>query len=113
MTPLLCLMPTTPLAAAGIRVDPPPSVATASGARPLATAQAAPPLDPAHDRSALHALRVLPKSGPSVNALWPYSGVVVLPTRIAPAALSRAIATASVCGTLSSRMREPNVVRTP
>src|SRR5471030_1978640 len=106
-------MPTTPLAAAGMRVEPPPSVATARGARPLATAQAAPPLDPAHERCALHALRVLPYSGASVNALWPYSGVVVLPTRIAPAAFRRAIAAASAFGTFSAKMRDPYVVRTP
>src|SRR3954462_8449804 len=101
MTPIVCLMPTTPLAAAGIRVDPPPSVATARGARPLATAQAAPPLEPAHERSALHALRVRPKSGLSVKALCPYSGVVVLPTRIAPAALSGEMVTAWVWGIFS------------
>ena len=110
---MVCLIATTPLHAAGMRAEPPPSVATASGASPAATAAAAPPLDPPQVRAALHALRVRPKSGASVKPLWPNSGVVVLPTRIAPAAFSRAIATASVRGTLFSSTREPYVVRTP
>src|SRR6516162_10118000 len=41
-TPSPCLKPTTPLQAAGIRVEPPPSVATAIGTRPAATATAEP-----------------------------------------------------------------------
>src|SRR5206468_4591673 len=101
MTPLLCFSPTTPLQAAGIRVEPPPSVATASGAMPLATATAAPPLEPPLERAALHALRVRPNSGESVRHLLPNSGVVVLPIRIAPWARRRAAATASSPGTLS------------
>src|SRR2546427_12892971 len=98
--PLLCLSPTTPLHAAGMRVDPPPSVATASGAMPLATATAAPPLEPPLERSALQALRVRPNKGESVRHLVPNSGVVVLPIRMAPAARSRATATASWSATL-------------
>ena len=83
------------------------------GPIPAATATAAPPLDPPEVRSALQALRVRPKSGASVRALWPYSGVVVLPNRIAPADFMRAAATASSLGTLFSYRREPKVVRTP
>src|SRR3954466_8508588 len=101
ITPLLCFSPTTPLHAAGMRVEPPPSVATASGAMPLATATAAPPLEPPLERALLQALRVRPNSGESVRHLLPNSGVVVLPTRIAPSARSRATATASSAGTLS------------
>jgi hypothetical protein len=48
-----------------------------------------------------------------VKGLWPNSGVVVLPIRIAPARLRRATATASTCGTVSEKRREPEVVRTP
>src|SRR3954467_3798726 len=112
ITPLLCLSPTTPLHAAGMRVEPPPSVATASGASPLATATAAPPLEPPLDRSRLQALRVRPNRGESVRHLVPNSGVVVLPMRIAPAARSRATATASWSGTLSLYGIAPKVVRT-
>src|SRR3954463_8963983 len=101
MTPLLCFSPTTPLQAAGMRVEPPPSVATASGAMPAATATAAPPLEPPLERSLLQALRVRPKSGESVRHLVPNSGVVVLPIRTPPCPRSRAAATASLSGTLS------------
>ena len=66
---MLCFSPTTPLQAAGIRVEPPPSVATASGAIPLATATAAPPLEPPAQRSARQALRVRPNSGEFGQAL--------------------------------------------
>src|SRR5512133_3843127 len=107
MTPLLCFSPTTPLQAAGIRVEPPPSVATASGAIPLATATAAPPLEPPLERLASQALRVRPNSGESVRHLLPNSGVVVLPIRIAPAARNRATATASWSGTLSEKGTAP------
>ncbi len=44
--PRLGLMPTRPQFEAGVRVEPRPSLAWASGARPAATAAAAPPLDP-------------------------------------------------------------------
>src|SRR5256885_6268768 len=101
MIPLLCLRPTTPLQAAGIRVEPPPAVAIARGAMPLATAPAAPPLEPPEERQASHALRVRPNRGESVRHLLPNSGVVVLPIRIAPALRSRPTATASSVGTLS------------
>src|SRR5262245_61385943 len=66
MTPADCLNPTTPLQAAGMRVEPPASVATARGATPAATATAAPPDEPPHVRSALQTLRVRPNKGASV-----------------------------------------------
>src|SRR6476620_3938354 len=100
MTPLLCFSPTTPLQAAGIRVEPPPSVAIASGAIPLATATAAPPLEPPLERASLQALRVRPNNGESVRHLVPNYGVVVLPISMPPEARSRATATASWSGTL-------------
>ena len=52
-------------------------------------------------------LSVRPKNGPSVKGLWPNSGVVVLPMRIAPAARARATATASAAGTWFC-VREPS-----
>ena len=81
------------------------AVAAGIGPMPAATATAAPPLEPPEVRSALQALRVRPNSGASVSALWPNSGVVVLPNRMAPAAFTRAAATASSLGTLSSWAR--------
>ena len=44
--PNVGLMPATPHTAAGMRMDPPVSLATAAGMRPAATAAADPPLDP-------------------------------------------------------------------
>ena len=55
----------------------------------------------------------MPCSGLSVRPLWPNSGVVVLPIRTAPAARSRAGVTPSADATLSAKMCEPWVVRTP
>src|SRR3984957_5974170 len=96
-----------PQHAAGMRLDPPPSVPMPIGARPPAPAGGAPPLDPPQVRVRSHGLAVRPKSGASVKHLWPNSGVVVLPTRIAPAAFSRATDGESVVGTLSASATEP------
>ncbi len=51
------LSPTRPHALAGMRMDPPPSLPWAAGARPAATAAAAPPLDPPADRARSHGVR--------------------------------------------------------
>ena len=65
-TPADCFNPTTPLQAAGMRVDPPASVPTPIGQTPAASATAAPPEEPPLVRSADQALRVRPNSGASV-----------------------------------------------
>ena len=52
--PRLTFRPTSPQADAGIRIEPPPSEACASGVMPAATAAAAPPLDPPADRVGSH-----------------------------------------------------------
>ena len=65
-TPTDCLKPTTPLQAAGMRVEPPASVPTPIGHTPAASATAAPPDEPPLVRSAAQALRVRPNSGASV-----------------------------------------------
>ena len=49
--------PTTPHHAAGSRIEPPMSLAWATGTNPAATAAAAPPLDPAVERVVSHGLR--------------------------------------------------------
>ena len=94
-------------------MEPPPSVPSASGPCPVATAAAAPPDEPPAVRERSHGLRVTPKSGLSVSGLWPNSGVVVLPMRMAPASRSRRTGTASSAGTWSAKISEPIVVRTP
>src|ERR671914_798679 len=78
------LSPTTPQNAAGMRIEPPPSVPTASGTIPAATAAALPPLEPPAVRLGSHGLRVASTPGPSVTAFQPSCGVVVLPTITAP-----------------------------
>src|ERR1700728_946148 len=99
MAPVVPLRPTKPQQAAGIRVDPAPSLPSPIGPMPAATAAAAPPLDPPGVRSVFHGLRVTPKIGPSVWPLMPNSGVVVLPIMIAPAVRNLLTSTSSRSGT--------------
>ena len=85
-----------------MRVEPPPSVAIAdrpdaggdrdrrAAARAAAGALGAPGVARAAEQRRVG------------QALWPNSGVVVLPNRMAPACFIRAVATASSSGTLSS-----------
>ena len=81
--------PTTPQNAAGVRSEPPRSEPWASGPMPVARATAAPPLDPPQVSARFHGLRVTPKTALKVLPPAPNSGVLVLPTTIAPARLSR------------------------
>src|SRR5437879_12478074 len=78
-----------PHQAAGLRIDPPPSVPIASGPRPAATAAPAPPEEPPGVWPRLHGLRVAPKRRLSVTPTQPSVGVFVLPSMIAPAAFRR------------------------
>ena len=93
--PKLGLSPTLPQNAAGMRTDPAPSVPTLSGPRPAATAAAVPPEEPPGVFDGSHGLRVRPVRSEFVSPLHPNSGVVVLPSRIAPASRNRAVAGAS------------------
>src|SRR5438105_2659443 len=52
--------PTSPQALAGMRIEPPPSLACATGVRPAATAAADPPLEPPGVRVRSHGLQVGP-----------------------------------------------------
>ena len=89
--PRLGFSPTRPQQAAGIRIEPPPSLPWATGSRPAATAAAAPPEDPPGVRSRSQGLRVGPKMWASLTGRIPYSGSVVVPTRTNPAALRRLV----------------------
>ena len=73
--------------AAGMRIEPPPSLAWATGTIPDATAAAEPPLEPPVERSVLRGLRAGPKSAGSVLGLSPNSGVLVVPSTTMPARL--------------------------
>jgi hypothetical protein len=90
-----------PHQAAGLRIDPPPSVPIASGPRPAATAAPAPPEEPPGVWSRLHGFRVAPNRRLSVTPTQPRVGVLVLPSMIAPAAFRRSTEGASSVGTLS------------
>ena len=84
-----------PQNAAGWRIDPPVSVPSASGANPAATAAAEPPDEPPGTRDSSHGFLVGPYALFSVDEPIANSSMLVLPKRIAPAALSLAITVAS------------------
>src|SRR6267378_1970816 len=95
-------MPTMPQNEAGIRIEQPKSVPCAKGAIPVATATADPPEDPAGLNAGFQGLRVTPNTSLNVLAPAPNSGVLVLPSTMAPAALRRRTTSASSVGTLSA-----------
>src|SRR5664280_2390691 len=83
--PRLGLRPTSPQHDAGIRIEPPPSLAWATGNMPAATAEPAPPLDPPEVWPVFQGLRVTPNRSFSVTVIDPNSGVLVRPVRMKPA----------------------------
>ena len=87
MTPCVGLSPTSPQKAAGMRIDPPPSVAVAIGTIPLASAAALPPLDPPGEYSRRHGLPVVPNTRFSVYPSVANSGRFDFPTITAPASV--------------------------
>src|SRR5205085_2367741 len=105
--------PKTPQHDAGMRIEPPPSLAWAIGTRPAATAAAEPPLEPPVLRAVSQGLRAGPKSFGSVVGRMPYSGVLVLPTTTSPARLWRAVNSESWSGVKSARNCDPDDIRTP
>ncbi len=91
MRPRAGLSPTSPQQAAGIRIEPPPSLPCATGTIPAATAAAEPPEEPPGVRSRSQGLRVGPKMRASVVGRIPYSGSVVEPTITNPASRRRRV----------------------
>ena len=81
------LSPTRPQHDAGIRIDPPPSLACATGTMPDATAAADPPEDPPVECPVFHGLRDGPKRRGSAVGRMPNSGVLVLPQMTKPASM--------------------------
>jgi hypothetical protein len=104
---------TTPLARAGTRSDPPRSLPSPSGAMPVATATASPPLDPPGVRAGSQGLRVAPCRLESVCQRSSRSGRLVRAITIAPAARNRATAGASAAATCPANARTPRVVGVP
>ena len=83
------------------------------GTMPVARATAAPPLLPPHVFDMSQGLRVAPNTSLKVCEPAPSSGVLVLPTVMAPACRSRSTMRAVSSGTWPSKARLPNVVRMP
>ena len=106
-------MPNRPQQDAGMRIEPPPSLAWASGTMRAATAAAEPPLEPPAVRVGSHGLRVGPNSTGSVVALSPNSGVLVRPRIISPARLCRFTISASAGAGAWAKKREPADSGTP
>src|SRR5471032_289586 len=96
-----------PLNDAGIRIEQPKSVPCASGTMPVATATAEPPDEPDGLNAGFHGLRVTPNTSLNVLAPAANSGVLVLPSTMAPATFRRRTASASSAGTLSLNSGEP------
>jgi hypothetical protein len=65
-------------------IDPPPSVSSATGTSPAATAAALPPEEPPVFREGPKGLRLGPNSGLSQVPRKPMTGLFVLPTMIVP-----------------------------
>ena len=82
--PRVGLSPTSPQAAAGMRMEPPPSLACAMGTTPDATRAAEPPDDAPAEYSGFHGLRVGGRFSNSVLAFKPNSGIVDLPMTTTP-----------------------------
>src|SRR4029077_20524213 len=89
--PRVGLRPTSPQADAGMRIEPPPSLAWAAGTIPDATAAPEPPDEPPVVRVGSHGLRVAPNRAGSVVGRMPNSGVLVLPQMTTPAARNLAV----------------------
>ena len=97
-----------------MRTEPAPSLPMLNGASPAATADAVPPEDPPLVLLGSHGFRVMPVIGELVSPLQPNSGVVVLPTKTAPASRRRAVAGASTShGWSGSTVKLPRRVGHP
>ena len=111
--PRLVFRPTRPLQAAGMRIEPPPSLAPAAGTMPAATAAPEPPDEPPGVRVTSHGLRAGPHSVDSVMPLAPNSGVLVLPKMTSPASRKRRVTRACSVATSWARARDPLEVGKP
>ena len=105
--------PNSPQAAAGIRIEPAPSVPSAAAASPAATAVPEPPLEPPLVRDGSHGLSVAPKASDSVAHIASSSGTCVLPRITQPAARSRATTSASAAHGCPECASEPRIVTCP
>ena len=107
------MIPTTPLSAAGWRIEPPVSEPRPTAAKPAATAAADPPLEPPGTRSGRRGLRVGPKAEFSVDEPIANSSRLVLPIGTPPAATTRSTTVAEYGGRHPSRIFDEHVVGIP
>jgi hypothetical protein len=107
--PRLGLRPTVPHHDDGMRIDPAMSDPCAIGTMPVATAAAAPPLDPATERVRSQGLRVGPKASGCVVGCEPNSDVFVRPATTKPARRKRAPSSVSA----DERCRRASSARLP
>ena len=108
------LSPTSPLTDAGIRIDPPPSFAWASGTTPAATIAAEPAeLAPAVRRVS-HGLRTGPSRGCSALGEKPYSLSWLFPSGTSPVARNiRAKSPSRLARRSASHASVPSIVGIP
>ena len=85
---------------AGMRIEPPPSPACATGTMPLATAAAEPPLEPPELRVVSHGLRVGPYASRFGGRHQPELGRVRLADDDEPGALELLERGSSSCGAM-------------
>src|SRR5690242_9584838 len=81
--------PNRPQAEAGMRIDPPPSLACATGRMRAATAAAAPPDEPPEECARFQGFLVGPCRRDSVVGINPNSGLELLPKMVRPASRKR------------------------
>src|ERR1700735_4121017 len=91
MRPSVPFNANTPQKEPGIRTEPPPSEPSVAGTIRAATAIAEPELEPPLVSAGFHGLRPLPNTREMLEPVQPNSVVAVLPTMMAPAALSLAM----------------------
>src|SRR5882724_7411154 len=101
-----------PHSAAGWRIEPPVSLPSDPAAMPAATATALPPLEPPAVRVGSQGLRIGPNALFSPDEPIANSSMLVLPTRTASAARSRATTVASNGGRQPFSAAEPAVPST-
>src|ERR1700684_2410032 len=81
--------PNTPDAEAGIRIEPPPSLALATGRMRAGAAGAAPPEEPPDECARFQGFRVGPNRRDSVVGSNPNSGLELFPKIVTPVARKR------------------------
>ena len=101
MRPRAGLRPTRPEWQAGVRMEPPPSLASASGSTRAATAAAEPPEEPPGVRVVSQGLTVAPYILGSVESAQPASGELDFPSSTKPACLMRRTRSQSADDTMS------------